>query len=489
MTCTTQDAFNLMLQGSLALARVEAAGMKVDEGRLAAALQGTADQAKELDAALRADPIWKRWAQKFPGRAVMGNRQQLGAVIFDDLGYERLMYEEDRSTREVKEKNSEAAFAHVDLPFVSNYFKWAKQVSLHARLQNLQRNLVGGRLHPNFNLHTVSTFRSSSGKDREDEKADSVGGDFNIQNVPARLPGVSEVIRGCFVPEDEDWVLLELDYGRIEVHGNYHVSHDPVLGKYLDDADSDMHRDMGMQLFFLNKDQAAEKNIRYTTKNQYVFATFYGDWYRSTAAAMWKSLERKQLKVKGTDKTVLQHLAEHGITQLGPCDGRVPLPNTFEYHVRAVEHDFWHNRFAAHNRWREEWYRGYLKRSYITTNTGFTVGGVLRKNQVFSIPVQGPCFHYLLQSLIWIVDWLHKHKMRSKVIAQVHDSINLSVHRDELQDVIEACLYFMLIKLPRHWPFIISRLEAEVEVAEDSWWSKEQWVKEGGTWLPKRKAG
>ena len=75
-----------------------------------------------------------------------------------------------------------------------------------------------------------------------------------------------------------------------------------------------MHRDMAMQLYILKQKQV-NKPIRHAAKNKFVFAEFYGDWFVSCARSLWDEIDSGHLEVDG--KSLKEHLAEHGITELG----------------------------------------------------------------------------------------------------------------------------------------------------------------------------
>ena len=56
--------------------------------------------------------------------------------------------------------------------------------------------------------------------------------------------------------------------------------------------------------------------------------------------------------------------------------------------------------------------------------------------QAFNACIQGSGPRYTNWSIIFIRDWLRKNKMKSQVVATVHDSILLDVHPDEVQQVL-----------------------------------------------------
>jgi DNA polymerase I-like protein with 3'-5' exonuclease and polymerase domains len=76
--------------------------------------------------------------------------------------------------------------------------------------------------------------------------------------------------------------------------------------------------------------------------------------------------------------------------------------------------------------------------------------------------------------------------MRSRVIGQIHDSIAIDAHKNELQDVLDATKRIMEFDVRRHWDWIITPLMVEVDVSFTNWFEKSPWVETpGGNWSSK----
>lgn len=107
----------------------------------------------------------------------------------------------------------------------------------------------------------------------------------------------------------------------------------------------------------------------------------------------------------------------------------------------------------------------------------FVADGVIHKNSAF---------HCLLWVLIQLQRWLKKSKMRSVLVAQVHDSGNGDVHESELQDYLGKVKELVEVDLPKHWPWICTPMTVEAEVSPlgGSWWEKREWVLNKGIWGP-----
>ncbi len=476
-------AVELLLEGTKALAWVEAQGIPVDTDYLAKAITRAEDGIAALEEALKADPVWKKWEGKYGNKATLGGREQLADVLF---GLLKLPYPVKDRTKTGRYRTDDEVLAKVDLPFMAGYRKLMDlQKDRSTYLEGIRREVVNGRFHPTFILHVASTFRSSSGSDREG----SPGGgsrDLNFQNLPIRDPARAEMVRRAFVA-DPGCRIIEIDFSGIEVRVAACYTKDPALIKYIEDPTTDMHRDTAAELFSLPveflKEQKdwAKRNVRDWTKNRFVFPEFYGSVFFQCAPSLWEGVTEAKDPIPGLGITLLEHLEKKGIRGLGKCDAKSsPQAGTFEYKCRQVEDSFWKVRFKVYDAWKRSFYSAYQKRGGFRTLTGFWIGaiggkaGVLKKNDVTNYPIQSAAFHCLLWSLIKIVKTIRRTKMRSKVVGQIHDSVVAVVPDEEVDDFLVMCHRIMTKDLPDAWEWINIPLavEAEASPVGGSWQDK-----------------
>jgi len=183
------------------------------------------------------------------------------------------------------------------------------------------------------------------------------------------------------------------------------------------------------------------------------------------------------LVVKDTDIDLYSHLESMGIYELGDCNPeQQPRARTFEKHIQEVEYDFWNKRFRVYNQWKKDWWKAYLDKGYFETLTGFYIAGNLDRKQTINYPVQGSAFHWLLWSLIRIQRIMNKHKMKSLIIGQIHDSIVADIYKRELKDYLEIVKQVIYEDIRKHWSWIIVPLIVEAEVApiNKSWYEKKE---------------
>lgn len=444
----TVDGMRLLYEGSLALARVEAVGLRVDEQYLASITKKVQKQIKEQEALIQQDKTIKVWKRRFGSKFNLQSRTQLGTVLAEELGVPLPKTQGGAFSTDAE------SLAMVDLPFVKSYLKVASlKKLLQTYIFGVTKHAQNGRIHSFYNLHTVRTYRSSS---------DSP----NFQNQPKRDEEHAKIVRKLFIP-DPGCVLMETDYKGIEVHSTAWYHKDPNMLAYLNDKSLDMHRDMAMECYKLPREDITAA-IRHLGKNKFVFPSFYGDWFKSTARALW---DASLLVTTASGAPLRKHLEEQGFTELGDCDPEQDsVPGTYEHHICRVEKRFWNKRFPTYAQWKKDWYNLYLERGWLTTYTGFVCQGFMKKNDTINYPPQGDAFHCLLQALIWLVRKdLPKRKLRTRVAGQIHDSLVSLVPTREIEDYKALQQEVMVTRLKKIWPFIITPIEIDVSMSEKSW--------------------
>lgn len=452
----TQAGYRLLHEGVIALAEVEANGIRIDMQRLKASKVKLATAIRQLREEMEKTDIWKFQRRYFGARANLMSGDQLATVL-----YKLMKFPVKSRTNSGRPSTDEEALSNIDHPALPKLVRLQKyDKALGTFIRGIEKEVVGERLHPVFNLHLVRTYRSSS---------DSP----NFQNFPVRDKEVAEIIRSLMIPS-VDSVLVENDFKGIEVGVSACYHQDPNFISYITTPGKDMHRDMAAQIYCVKPKQVS-KDMRYGAKNKFVFPQFYGDYYLSCAKALWEWIEKG--KLTGPDgRPLTAHLRAHGILSRGAClEDQRPQPGTFEDHVRKIEDDFWNNRFRAYGQWRRDWYAAYLKNGYFDTYSGFRISGLLRRNQVTNYPIQGSAFHCLLWTLTQMVNKALRHyRMKSKVVGQIHDSLLGDVKINELRDYLALVEEIVTVKLRRHYDWLIVPLEVEYEVAPigGSWFDK-----------------
>jgi DNA polymerase I len=187
------------------LARMEAAGVRVDEKELGAISAKAQEEITRLE-----KDIYDLAGFEFK----IGSPQQLAEVLFDKLNLQppRRTRVKVRST--AAEVLEELAALH-DLPKkVLEYRELAKLKSTYADALPRLIHPATGRLHTRFSQTGTATGRLSSANP-------------NLQNIPVRTD-LGREIRAAFVASPGH-LLLSADYSQIELRILAHLSEDPIL--------------------------------------------------------------------------------------------------------------------------------------------------------------------------------------------------------------------------------------------------------------------
>jgi DNA polymerase I-like protein with 3'-5' exonuclease and polymerase domains len=451
-------AYKLFHEGLRALAVVEEAGIKIDTSLLKKTTKDVHQSIAEKTAALKQDPVYKIWRKRYGEKTNLGSRSQLSEVLFNCMGIEK----PQTRTATGRDKADEDTLERVQLDFVKEYISVEKLKKLHSTyLLGVAKHISpDGFLRPSFGLNIPRTYRGSSS-------------DPNFQNIPIRDPEIGKLIRSCFTARDGRQ-LLENDFKGIEVNVAACYHKDPTMLRYLAEG-YDMHKAMAGECFKI-PEKDVPKPARQQAKSFFVFAEFYGDYYISVAKNLWDAIDRHKLTT--LDGTPLKEwMRSRNIYERGACEPRQdPRPNTFEAHIKKVEHNFWNKRFPVYTKWKEDWYAAYLKNGWFQTLTGFICQGVYKRNDVINYPIQGSAFHCLLWCLTELVKTLHKYKMKSLVVGQIHDSIISDIHPKEKQAFFDIMIDITQNRLPKAMPWIITQMEIEAELCPvgGSWYDKKE---------------
>lgn len=442
----TYDGYKLFHDGVLALADVEANGMRIDIDYCERQMSHLDRRIEKLDKKLRKESEVKSFEKK--NKSLNFNSdQQLQNFFYDHLEIE--------TPEDGKRKVDQQALESFNLPIVEDillYKRLGKAKSTY--LANILNETVDGYLRPFFHLNLARSMRSSSSNP-------------NFQNIPVRIKEIKKIVRKAFIPRPGN-MLGEIDYSGAEVRCAACNHKDPEMIKEIKDPSRDMHRDMAMMCYKVPKKEMTSE-IRFCGKNMFVFPQFYGDYYVRNATDLWDAISLLNLETK-SGVPLKRHLKSKGI----------PNYRRFEKHLKTVEDYFWKEKFKVYDQWREDLWDYYCKHGHVNLKTGFQVKDLMTKNKVTNAPIQGPAFHWLLWSLIKLNRWLKESGKKTLIIGQIHDSIVLDICPPEKNEVIEKARYIMTKQIKLHWDWIIVPLKIDVELTpiDKSWYYKEEYKME-----------
>jgi len=438
-----RDANKFFLKGLIALSNAEDHGIRMDENYYNRTHSELTERIKTLEKEL----LTSKEAQLFREKT----RRPLNLKSVKDLRelfYDILKLEPVKLTAKGGPSVDHDVLVTMGNEFASKLAELRKCLKLRdTYLSQFRREIVNGKMYPTFNLHVARTYRSSSELP-------------NFQNIPKRDKEAEKVTRSGILPSP-GFRICEVDYSAIEVRIAACFTCDPVLVAYINDPNSDMHRDQAKELFIVDDNQVT-KELRYYAKNGFVFPEFYGSYYKSCARNLWEEVVEGGV-VTGEGITVKEHLKREGIKSY----------EDFERHVQEVEERFW-ERFKVFKQWQEDVVEFYKRKGCVEMFFGFRRSGYLSRNQIINTPIQGTAFHCLLWSLITLDEIRRKEGWRTSFMGQIHDSIVIDMDPLEQDYVLEVIHRVMCEDIRKEHPWIIVPLEIEVELApiDRSWYEK-----------------
>lgn len=451
-----EEAYNLLHQGTLALSRAENAGIRVDMDYLETKIAHMDRQMVYYEEKFKNSKFYNQWDKSQEKDPNPNSTLQLRNFLYDKKKLKPPKETAKGFGSVDKESLKALKIPELDLLLSMRQMKKNKDYLL-----GFQREQINGWLHPNFNLHLVRTFRSSSDHP-------------NFQNIPKRDKEAMYLTRRALYPRPGNQ-LLEVDYSGLEVRIAACYHKDPVMLKYINDPTSDMHADMARQIFMIHdfdRHRDDHAYLRGAVKNGFVFPQFYGDYFKNCATYMacdWGQLPKGKWKndqgVPLNGGTLGQHMLRSNIRSL----------QDFVNHIETIEDEFWNVRFKKYARWKEEWWKQYQKTGYVDLLTGFRCKGLMSRNDAINYPIQGSAFHCLLWSFIQLDRALNAN-WESRIIGQIHDAIVLDVFPPELPALIQKIRQITTVDLPEAWKWINVPLDVEFEVCgvDEPWAMKKE---------------
>ena len=358
------------------LARMEAAGIKIDTEVLA-----EMSQRLEREASQKARDIWEKCGTEFN----INSPKQLGDVLFNQLNLPKPMkYGKGKTISTAVDVLEGLASDHEVPRMVLDYRQLSKLKSTYVDALPALLNPTTRRLHTTFNMAGSATGRLSSINP-------------NLQNIPIRTE-LGREIRAAFVAERGN-LLLAADYSQIELRLLAHFSDDPLLVEAYRRGD-DIHTLTASQVFGVPSDQVNAEHRRRAK------AVNFGIVYGLSAFGLSQQIGIDQKEAKRfidayfekyagvrtfIDRTLEQARAEMKVATLF---GRVrPLPD--------MQSKNWN-------------LRGFAERTAVNT------------------PLQGTAADLIKLAMIRIDAELRQRNLQSRMLLQVHDELVFEVPEAEV---------------------------------------------------------
>ncbi len=363
------------------LARMEEAGVKIDEEKLS---ELSTRLEKECDT--KAREIYRKSGYEFN----INSPKQLGDVLFNKLKLPKpVKYGRGKTISTAVDVLEELSAEHEVPRLVLEYRQLSKLKSTYVDALPLLVDRRTNRLHTTFNQTGTATGRLSSTNP-------------NLQNIPIRSE-LGREIRATFIAESGN-VLLSADYSQIELRLLAHFSEDPLLVEAYRQGE-DIHALTASQVFgvpplMIN----AEHRRRAKAVN---FGIVYG--LSAFGLSQQIGIEQKEAKkfidayfekYKGVrtfiDRVLEETRREHRVKTLF---GRVrPIPDINSKNPTA---------------------RGFAERTAVNT------------------PLQGTAADLIKLAMIEIDRELRERKLKSRMLLQVHDELVFEVPETETEKMRE----------------------------------------------------
>jgi DNA polymerase-1 len=357
------------------LADMEETGIRIDVAELSRL-------SKRLDAEIEqlASQIYEAAGRTFN----INSPQQLGKVLFEDMNLPApIKYGKGKVISTAADVLEALAPNYPVAQLVLDYRQLAKLKGTYVDALPLLIRPSTGRLHTTFNQAGAATGRLSSSNP-------------NLQNIPIRTE-VGREIRAAFIP-DEGWDLITADYSQIELRLLAHMSQDPVLLDAFTKGE-DIHTRTAAEVFHVNP-LMVNADMRRSAK-----AVNFGIVYGQTPFGLAQQLgiDRKEAELyirryferysgvrEFIDKTI-EEVRQSGAakTLLGR---RRPIPDMHSRNPTA---------------------RGFAERTAVNT------------------PLQGTAADLIKIAMIRVHRRFQEHKLRARMLLQVHDELVLEAPRDE----------------------------------------------------------
>jgi len=440
-------AYDLTHRGLLAFSDTQLRGFPVDELYYIEEDISLGEKIEKLEGKLMDSKWAKKFKKKYKRDINLGSSHDQIKLFKNVMGVKLTEKTEKGNTRMTAE-----VLESLNVVFAKKLVEWKKlKKTKGTYMHQITKEIVDGHIHAFIDLHIPRSYRSSSS-------------DPNLQNVPTREEEAKKSTRSGFKPE-LGCRLGFGDYGSQEVRIIACYTKDENLIAYVEDETTDMHRDQAEEIFVLT-DETITKDLRFYTKNQFVFPEFYGSYYVTCARNLWHLCSEFKT---GEDIPVWRHLIEEGVIQ-SKSDFK-----GFENHVKGVEKNFW-EKFPEVREWQQRSIAFYQQHGYIETMFGHQRRGLLTPNMIVNTPIQATAFHCLLWSYIKLNAY-SKRYFRSRLIVQIHDELVWNIHPEEEIEVVDAMCEYMENKVRERYDFLIVPLKSEIEMTgiDQSWYKKEEW--------------
>ena len=251
------------------------------------------------------------------------------------------------------------------------------------------RSVADGRIHANFNQTITTTGRLSSSNP-------------NLQNIPARTE-LGNRIRGAFVAENKNNVIISADYSQVELRLLAHISRDDNLIEAFCE-DEDVHSATASKVFDVPIEQVT-KDMRSKAK-----AVNFGIVYGQSRYGLASSL--------GISPYEAQDFIDRYFATYP--DVKKYMDDTIKF---AYAHGYVETLYGR---------KRYLSSGLLSTNGKIQEAA---QRAAINAPIQGTAADIMKLAMVRLQNDFEKNNIKSKIIIQVHDELVIETVDTEIEQV------------------------------------------------------
>ena len=387
---------------------MERQGVKIDTSQLHKFSQLLQEQKQQLE-----ERIYQLAGKEFN----ISSPKQLGVILFDEL-----QISSDKKIKKTQTKQystSEEVLQklinyHPIIPLILEYRSLTKLKSTYVDALPEIVNSATNKIHTHYKQATTSTGRLASESP-------------NLQNIPIRTE-LGKQIRSCFIPQDDNHILLAADYSQIELRIIASLSKDQALCQAFQSGE-DIHLSTASRIYMIPLENITSEMRR--NAKSVNFGIIYG-------ISAFGLSEQLHIPRKEAQQLIEQYFASY--------------PQIKQYITTCIE--------TATEKGYAESICG--RRRYLPDlhSANLNIRNFAQRNAV-NMPIQASSADMIKIAMINIHKEFERNSLQTKMILQVHDELVFDVYKPELEIVKIIVKQQMLNALQLEVPIEVSINEGE----------------------------
>ncbi|HEX9058634.1 MAG TPA: DNA polymerase, partial [Clostridia bacterium] len=227
----------------------------------------------------------------------------------------------------------------------------------------------------------------------------------NLQNIPVRLP-MGREIRKVFIPENDDFILIDADYSQIELRVLAHITGDENMISAFKN-DEDIHTNTAAKVFGLSGDEVTPLMRSRAKAVNFGIVYGIGDFSLSRDLGITRKEARKYIDEYLEKFSKVKKYMQDTVA-LGKENGFVTTILNRRRYIPEIKSSNFNTRSFGER---------------VAMNT----------------PIQGSAADIIKIAMVKVYKELLLNKLKSRLILQVHDELIIEAYKPE-KDIIERIL-------------------------------------------------